>query len=43
MFSKEIAEKFDLIARAEIAQYGLPTEIHYDLAMEKGLELARKL
>jgi hypothetical protein len=26
MFSKEIAEKIDAIAREEIAQYGLPTE-----------------
>jgi hypothetical protein len=43
MFSKEIAEKIDAAAKAEIAQYGLPTERHYDLSMQKGLELAKKL
>jgi hypothetical protein len=43
MFSKEIAEKIDAVAREEIAQYGLPTERHYNLSMQKGLELASKL
>ena len=43
MFSKELAEKIDAVAKEEIAQYGLPTERHYDLSMQKGLELARKL
>jgi hypothetical protein len=43
MFSKEFAEKIDAVAREEIAQYGLPTERHYNLSMQKGLELASKL
>jgi len=43
MFNKEIADKIDAVAKAEIAQYGLPTERHYDLSMQKGLELAKKL
>jgi len=43
MFSKEIADRIDAIAREEIALYGLPTERHYDLSVQKGLELAIKL
>lgn len=43
MFSKEIAEKIETIAREEISRYGLPTIRHFDLSLEKGLELAEKL
>ena len=43
MFCKETAEKIDAIARKEIVQYELPTERHYNLSMQKGLELANRL
>jgi len=43
MFCKIIAEKIDAVAREEIAKYGLPTERHYNLSMQKGLKIARKL
>lgn len=43
MFSKELAEKIDAIAREEIATYGLPTIRHYTLSMEKGIDLAKRL
>jgi len=43
MFSKELADKIDAVAREEIATYGLPTVRHYDLSQEKGVELANKL
>lgn len=43
MFSKELADKIDAIAREEIATYGLPTQRHYDLSLAKGIELAKKL
>jgi hypothetical protein len=43
MFSKELADKIDAVARQEIAQYGLPTERHYNLSLQKGIELAGKL
>lgn len=43
MFDKVLAKKIDEVARNEIIQYGLPTERHYNLSMEKGLDLAKKL
>jgi len=43
MFDKSLADRIDAIAREEIEQYGLPTERHYALSMEKALELADKL
>lgn len=43
MFSKELADKIDAAAREEIATYGLPTLRHYELSLEKGIELAKKL
>jgi len=43
MFSKELADKIDAVAREEIAAYGLPTLRHYELSQEKGAELAKKL
>lgn len=43
MFSEELVQKIDAIARNEIVQYGLPTLRHYDLSLEKGVELANKL
>ena len=43
MFSKELADKIDAVAREEIANYGLPTQRHYDLSLEKGIELAKRL
>ena len=43
MFSKELADKIDAVARDEINTFGLPTIRHYELSMEKGLELADRL
>lgn len=43
MFSEELVRRIDDIARNEIAQYGLPTQRHYDLSLKKGIELAKKL
>lgn len=43
MLSKELADKIDAAAREEIATYGLPTLRHYELSLEKGIELAKKL
>lgn len=43
MFSKELADKIDAVAREEIATYGLPTLRHYELSLAKGMELAKKL
>ncbi len=43
MFSKELADKIDAVAREEIATYGLPTLRHYELSLAKGIELAKKL
>lgn len=43
MFSKELADKIDAVAREEIATYGLPTLRHYELSLVKGIELAKKL
>lgn len=43
MFSKELADKIDAVAREEIATYGLPTLRHYELSLMKGFELAEKL
>ena len=43
MFSKELADKIDAVAREEISTFGLPTIRHYELSMEKGMELAERL
>ena len=43
MFSKELADKIDMVAREEISTYGLPTIRHYELSMENGLKLAKRL
>ena len=42
MFSKELADKINVIAQKEIALYGLPTKRHYELSMEKGIEFCVK-
>jgi len=43
MFSKELADKIDVIAREEISAYGLPSLRHYELSQEKGADLAKRL
>ena len=43
MFSKELADKINEVALEEIATYGLPTQRHYELSLEKGIELAKRL
>ena len=43
MFSKELANKIDMVAREEISSCGLPTIQHYELSMENGLKLAKRL
>lgn len=43
MFSKELADRIDAIAREEISIYGLPTLRHYELSLQKGIELAKQL
>lgn len=43
MFEQSLANEIDAIARKEIETYGLPTQRHYNLSLEKGLELAKKL
>lgn len=43
MFSKELADKINEVALEEIATYGLPTQRHYNLSLEKGIELAKRL
>lgn len=43
MFSKDLSEKIDAVARTEISKFGLPTLRHYELSQEKGAELATKM
>lgn len=43
MFSRDLADKINELALNEIDTYGLPTKRHYELSMEKGIELAKKL
>lgn len=43
MFEQSLANKIDAVARKEIEIYGLPTQRHYNLSLEKGVELAKKL
>ena len=43
MFSQELADKIDAVAREEISIYGLPTLRHYELSQEKGANLANRL
>lgn len=41
MFEQSLANKIDAVARKEIETYGLPTQRHYNLSLEKGVELAK--
>ncbi|MDR3293394.1 MAG: hypothetical protein LBT20_04740 [Clostridiales bacterium] len=43
MTNKELADNIEYVAKKEIEEFGLPTKRHYDLSLEYGIELAKRL